>query len=148
MALIVFRRWRHLLIYLVTSQVVQLAHARLYDMAEQPRPFGVPLRGSWAAGRCHPFTCCRSRRYAVIALYTMVPAGRPRNRLKWAVAGGVLLIALARLHLGVDSPSGILIGVLVGVGFAVTAFRFFAPSELFPVTRHGRTAHLDVGGPR
>ena len=42
-----------------------------------------------------------------------------------------------------------MIGVLIGVSFAVTAFRFFAPSEVFPVTyRRGRTAHLDVGGPR
>ena len=42
-----------------------------------------------------------------------------------------------------------MVGVLIGVSFAVTAFRFFAPSEVFPVTyRRGRTAHLDVGGER
>ena len=86
---------------------------------------------------------------SVIALYTLVPEGRPRNRLKWVVAVVVALVALARLHLGVDSPSAIVIGVLIGVSFPVTAFRYFAPSEVFPVTyRRGRTAHLDVGGPR
>ena len=86
---------------------------------------------------------------SVIALYTLVPEGRLRNRLKWVVAVVVALVALARLHLGVDSPSAIVIGVLIGVSFAVTAFRFFAPSEVFPVTyRRGRTAHLDVGGAR
>ena len=84
---------------------------------------------------------------SVIALYTLVPEGRLRNRLKWVVAVVVTLVALARLHLGVDSPSAIVIAVLIGVSFAVTAFRFFAPSEVFPVTyRRGRTAHLDVGG--
>lgn len=148
-ALIVLRRWRHLLIYLVVSQFVQLVHARLYDVAEQPRPFGVKLRGSWGGWSLPSIHMLSMAALAVIALYTLVPAGRPRNRLKWVVAGSVLLVALARLHLGVDSPSGILIGVLIGAGYAVTAFRFFTPSELFPVTyRRGRTAHLDVGGPR
>lgn len=86
---------------------------------------------------------------STVALYTLVPEGQLRNRLKWVVAVVVTLVALARLHLGVDSPSGIVIGVLIGVSFAVTAFRYFAPSEVFPVTyRRGRTAHLDVGGPR
>jgi hypothetical protein len=44
-ALIVFRRWRHLVIYLVVSQVAQIVHALLYDLTTQPLPFGVPLRG-------------------------------------------------------------------------------------------------------
>ena len=45
------------------------------------------------------------------------PRGRLRNRLKWVVAVVVTLVALARLHLGVDSVSGVVIGVLIGVGF-------------------------------
>jgi tRNA A-37 threonylcarbamoyl transferase component Bud32 len=69
--------------------------------------------------------------------------------LKWAVAALVTLVALARLHLGVDSPSDILIAGLIAVSVGVTAFRVFAPSEVFPVTyRRGRTAHLDVTGAR
>ena len=59
-ALIVFRRWRHLVIYLVVSQLVELVYALLYDLTTQPRPFGVPLRGSWGGGRCPRSTCCRS----------------------------------------------------------------------------------------
>ena len=86
---------------------------------------------------------------SVIAIYTLVPEGHLRNRLKWVVGAGVTLVGLARLHLGVDSLTGIVVGVLIGVGFAVAAFRFFAPSEVFPVTYHrGRAAHLDVGGQR
>jgi hypothetical protein len=86
---------------------------------------------------------------SVMALYSLVPAGPLRNRLKWVLAGLVTLVALARLHLGVDSLSGIVLGVLIGVSSAVTGFRYFAPSEVFPVTyRRGRSAHLDVGGAR
>ena len=148
-ALIVFRRWRHLVIYLVVSQLAQFVHELLYDLTTQPRPFGVPLRGSWGGWSLPSIQMLALAGLSVIALYTLVPEGRLRNRLKWVVAAVVALVALARLHLGVDSPSGIVVGVLIGVSFAVTAFRFFAPSEVFPVTyRRGRAAHLDVGGAR
>ena len=117
-------------------------------MTTQPRPFGVPLRGSWGGWSLPSIQMLALAGLSVVALYTLVPEGRLRNRLKWVVAVVVTLVALARLHLGVDSPSAIVIGVLIGVGFAVTAFRYFAPSEVFPVTyRRGRAAHLDVGGP-
>ena len=148
-ALIVFRRWRLLVIYLVVSQLAQLLAARLYDVATLPRPFGVPLRGSWGGWSMPSIQMMAIAGLWVVALYTLVPEGRLRNRLKWVVAIVVALVAVARLHLGVDPPSAIVVGVLIGVSFAVTAFRFFAPSEVFPVTyRRGRTAHLDVGGER
>jgi tRNA A-37 threonylcarbamoyl transferase component Bud32/membrane-associated phospholipid phosphatase len=148
-ALIVFRRWRLLLIYLVVTQLAQLVAGWLYDLTTQPRPFGVPLLGSWGGWSLPSTQMLAFAGLSVVALYTLVPEGRLRNRLKWVVAVGVLVVALARLHLGVDSPSAIIVGVLIGVSFAVTGFRYFAPSEVFPVTyRRGRTAHLDVGGAR
>jgi tRNA A-37 threonylcarbamoyl transferase component Bud32/membrane-associated phospholipid phosphatase len=148
-ALLVLRRWRHLLIFLAVSEVAQSVYARLRDLTTQPRPFGVPLRGSWGGWSMPSFQMLSLAGLSVIAIYTLVPEGRLRNRLKWVVAVVVTLVALARLHLGVDSPIAILVGVLIGVGFSVTAFRYFAPSEVFPVTyRRGRAAHLDVGGAR
>ncbi len=147
--LIVFRRWRLLVIYLVASQLAQLVTAGLYDLATVPRPFGVPLRGSWGGWSTPSIQMMALAGLSVVALYTLVPEGRIRNRLKWVVAIVVAAVTLARLHLGVDPPSAIVVGVLIGVTFAVTAFRFFAPSEVFPVTyRRGRAAHLDVGGQR
>ncbi len=148
-ALIVFRRWRHLLIYLVASQVAQLAITRLYDVATLPRPFGVPLRASWGGWSMPSVQMFAFSGLSAMALYSLAPAGRLRNRLKWVVAVAVALVALARLHLGVDPPSAIVVGILIGVGVAVASFRYFAPSEIFPVTYHrGRSAHLDVGGAR
>ena len=148
-ALIVFRRWRHLVIYLVVSQLAQIAVDLLSDATTQPRPFGVPLRGSWGGWAMPSIHMFAVAGLSVIALYSLVPEGKLRNRLKWAVAVLVLAVALARLHLGVDLPSAIVVSVLIGVGFAVTGFRYFAPSEVFPVTyRRGRSAHLDVGGAR
>ena len=148
-ALIIFRRWRLLVIELVASIVAQNVNAVLYDMTTQPRPFGVPLRGSWGGWSMPSIHMLALSGLSVIALYTLVPVGRLRNVLKWVVAGLVVLVALARLHLGVDSPSDIIVAVLISVSIGVTAFRVFAPSEVFPVTyRRGRTAHLDVTGAR
>ena len=104
MALIVFRRWRLLVIYLVVSQLAQLVAARLYDLTTQPRPFGVPLRGSWGGWSLPSIQMLALAGLSVVALYTLVPEGQLRNRLKWVVAVVVTLVALARLHLGVDSP--------------------------------------------
>ena len=146
-ALIAFRRWRHLLIYLVVSQLAQFVYGLLNSLTTQPRPFGVPLRGSWGGWSLPSIHMLSLAGLSVIALYTLVPEGPVRNRLKWALAVVVTLVALARLHLGVDSLSAVVTGVLIGVSFAVTGFRYFAPGEVFPVTyRRGRSAHLTSRG--
>jgi tRNA A-37 threonylcarbamoyl transferase component Bud32 len=68
---------------------------------------------------------------------------------KWVVAGLVGLFAFARLYLGVDHPSDIVVALGLGVAIPLTAFRFFTPNETFPVKyRQGKTAHLDIGGRR
>ena len=133
-------------------------HRLLYDATTQPRPFGVPLRASWGGWSMPSIQMLALTGYSVIALYTLVPEGRLRNRLKWVAAVLVALVALARLHLGVDSPSDISIAVLISVSVGVTAFRVFAPSEVFPVTyrpgadrpprRHRRPGRGDSPGGR
>ena len=53
------------------------------------------------------------------------------------------------MYLAVDGPSGVLYGLILGVAFPLTAFRWFTPNEVFPVVyRKGSTAHLDVTGLR
>jgi tRNA A-37 threonylcarbamoyl transferase component Bud32 len=82
-------------------------------------------------------------------LYTLVPAGRWRQLGKWVAAGLVTAFALARVGLGVDAPTDVLVGAVIGVAVSVAAYRLFVPSEVFPVAyRRGRSAHLDVGGRR
>jgi tRNA A-37 threonylcarbamoyl transferase component Bud32 len=116
---------------------------------DRPRPFGVDLRGNWA-GWAMP-----SRPVAIFAatlvgvLYTLVPVGRWRQAGKWVAAGLVTAFALARVGLGVDAPTDVLAGAVIGVAVSVAAYRLFVPSEVFPVVyRRGRSAHLDVGGRR
>jgi membrane-associated phospholipid phosphatase len=146
-ALLVLRRFRHLVVFVGSFLAVLLA-VRLATV-DRPRPFGVELRGSWG-GWAMP-----SRPVAILAatlvgmLYTLVPVGRWRQLGKWIATGLVAIVALARIHLGVDAPTDALLGAVIGVAVSVVAYRLFVPNEIFPVTyKRGRSAHLDVGGRR
>jgi serine/threonine protein kinase len=85
----------------------------------------------------------------VTLLYTLVPEGRLRNTGKWVVTAVIALNAVGRIALGADAPTDVLVGVAIGVAVPLLGFRWFAPSQVFPITyRRGRSAHLDVGGAR
>jgi tRNA A-37 threonylcarbamoyl transferase component Bud32 len=61
----------------------------------------------------------------------------------------VVALGIARLYLGVDHPSDVWTAGFFGPAVAVLVFRLFVPESVFPVTYgRGRTAHLDVTGPR
>ncbi|HET7516794.1 MAG TPA: hypothetical protein VFN05_03665, partial [Actinomycetes bacterium] len=54
-----------------------------------------------------------------------------------------------RVALGAEAPTDVLVGAAIGVTIPLVLFRLFAPSEVFPIRyRRGRSAHLDVTGPR
>jgi tRNA A-37 threonylcarbamoyl transferase component Bud32 len=81
--------------------------------------------------------------------YSLVVPGRARNIAKWATVAFVIIFSLARLYLGVDHPSDVIVAAIIGVAVPLTAFRLLTPNDVFPVTyARGRSAHLDVGGPR
>ena len=145
----VFRRWRHLLITTIVVQSAQIVAEAVYANTLQPRPFGVAITGTWGGWTMPSQQMFPVVGSAMLVLYTLVPEGRPRNIGKWIAAGIVLVISLARLHLAVDTPSGIVVGSVIAVAIGLAGFRLFAPSDLFPITyRKGRAAHLDVGGER
>ena len=82
-------------------------------------------------------------------LYSLVPQGRLRQLGKLAIAALVTALAVSLVYLGVNSPTDVLIGAIIGVTIPLVAFRLITPSEVFPVTYHrGSSAHLDVGGRR
>ena len=78
-----------------------------------------------------------------------MPEGRWRQAGKWTATAVVALVAVARMHLGVEAPTDVVVGVAIGVTIPLLGFRLFTPNEAFPVTyRRGRAAHLDIGGAR
>ena len=149
LVLVLWRRWRHLFVAIGAMLVVSTVAEGVAEIMQRPRPLGVEILGSWQ-GFAMP-----SRPMAVLAavlvniLYSLVPAGRWRRAGKGVVGIVLLLSGFARIYLGQDGPSDVLFGVVIGIAIPLTAFRLFAPNEVFPVTyRRGRTAHLDVSGAR
>src|SRR5215211_5458257 len=149
LALLVLRRWRHLLVWWVAAELGSNLAIGLATIARRPRPFGVDLQASWGGWAMPSLQVTFLTAILMGVLYTLVPEGRWRSTGKWLVAALLTLVAVARTALGVDAPSDVLVGVGIGVTLPLLAFRRFTPNEVFPVVyRRGRSAHLDVGGAR
>ncbi len=150
LALLILRRLRHLLVVVVawTVQgfVVQYV---LGPLLRRPRPFGVSFRTDWYAWALPSEQIAALTVTLVGILYALVPEGRWRQTGKWAATAVVALVAVARMHLGVEAPTDVVVGAAIGVTIPLLGFRLFTPTEAFPVTyRRGRAAHLDIGGAR
>jgi membrane-associated phospholipid phosphatase len=149
LALLILRRWRHLLVWFVAVQLGSYLTLGLATIARRPRPFGVDLQASWGGWALPSVSVAFLTAILMGVLYTLVPEGRWRNTGKWVAAALVAVVATARVALGVDAPSDVLVGVGIGVTIPLLLFRRFTPNEVFPITyRRGRSAHLDIGGAR
>jgi tRNA A-37 threonylcarbamoyl transferase component Bud32 len=148
-ALMAFRRWRHLLIFLGSVYAVHLAVTVLYELVRRPRPYGVRILGGWGGFSIPSAPVAALSAILIGMAYSLAVPGRPRSYAKLATAAVVVAFALARQYLAVDHAGDALYGVILGVAIPVVAFRLFAPNEVTPVAyRKGRTAHLDVTGRR
>jgi membrane-associated phospholipid phosphatase/tRNA A-37 threonylcarbamoyl transferase component Bud32 len=148
--LLALRRFRHLVVALMAITVLQLvAGIMLAKAVNRPRPFGVVHQVDWGGWAMPSLQMTLLTAGFTAILYSLVPAGRWRNRGKLAATAVVAMVGLSRVALGVDAPSDVLVGVALGVTVPLLAFRWFTPDEVFPVSyRRGRAAHLDVGGAR
>ena len=149
LALLGLRRFRHLLVFLGVILVVTSLSSTIALLIGRPRPVGVEVLGEWD-GYSHPSHPVMSLGLSLMGvLYTLVPGGALRNRAKWLAGVPMVALCAARLSLGVDYPSDVFVGVVLGMALPVVAFRVLVPNDVFPVTyRRGRSAHLDVGGAR
>ena len=150
LSLLALRRFRHLVVFLfvtlLVSAVVSVAGVAIGRM----RPLGVEVIGDWS-GYAHPSQPVAALGLSLIGvLYTLVPAGRPRNLAKWIAGVPITLLIVARLYLALDHPTDVLASLVIGMAVPVVLFRLFTPTEVWPITYHreGRSAHLDVGGRR
>jgi membrane-associated phospholipid phosphatase/tRNA A-37 threonylcarbamoyl transferase component Bud32 len=150
LALLVLRRFRHLIVVVILAKLLSLIVENVVgSIAQRPRPFGVVIRAGWGGWALPSVQVAFLAASLVMSLYTLVPEGRWRNLGKWVAAALVTLTALGRIALGADAPTDVLVAAAIGVTIPLVAFRLFAPSEVFPIAyRRGRSAHLDVTGPR
>jgi hypothetical protein len=147
--LMVFRRWRHLLVFIGSVLFLEQIGTEIYNGLSRPRPYGVQIIASWTGYASASPPVAVLTIFLMGVIYCLAVPGRPRSYTKAAVVAVVALFSLARLYLGVDHPGDVLLGVTFAAAIAVTAFRFFTPNEVFPVVyRRGRSAHVDVTGRR
>ncbi|MDP9299226.1 MAG: phosphatase PAP2 family protein, partial [Actinomycetota bacterium] len=148
---VVFRRFRHLVVFLVSLATLNIiAFDLLHSLAERPRPFGVTAIGHWE-GYSSPSQPVAALTAVLVGFaYMHVVAGRPRWYAKLSIVAIVTGVAFIRIYLGVDHPSDVVFGAILGVAIPVALFRAFTPNDAFPVRygRRGKSAHLDVGGRR
>ena len=148
-ALVVFRRWRHLFTFLGAVVVVETIGRFAYDGFARPRPYDVTTIGRWAGFSMPAATVAVVTVIGLGIVYGLVVPGRPRTTAKAAMAAVVGVFIAAELYLAVYHPSDIVVGVAITIAIFLNAFRFFTPNEVFPVSYgRGKTAHLDVGGRR
>lgn len=147
--LILMRRWQHLFAFLGSVACAKLIGLLLIDTVHRPRPFDVTAIGEWR-GFAMPSATALVVSFTVVGvIFGVVVPGRPRAIAKVVGSGVVAVVVAARLYLGVEHPSDVVVGVVLGVALPLLSFRFFAPNELFPVSYHRRkSAHLDIGGRR
>jgi membrane-associated phospholipid phosphatase len=148
-ALLVFKRFRHLIVYIVVTKLTFYVGLLLSAGLKRPRPFGVEILSTWNGYSLPSIQVAIVATILVSALYALVPEGRWRQRGKLAVLAVVAPLGLGRIYLGVEAPTDVLLGAAVGVTLPLLAYRLFTPNEVFPIRyRRGRSAHLDVGGTR
>jgi tRNA A-37 threonylcarbamoyl transferase component Bud32/membrane-associated phospholipid phosphatase len=145
-----FRRWRHLIVFLIGLAVLDLTSSLLYVYAARPRPFDVTSIGTWE-GYSAPSAPITGLAAVLIGVaYMLIVAGRPRTYAKVAIALALIGAGLIRIYLGIDHASDVVFGVILGVAIPIALFRAFAPNDVFPLSyaKRGKTAHVDVGGRR
>ena len=149
LVLLYFRRFRHLFVFFGSILAVGAITTFAAFAISRPRPLAIDILTSWE-GPSQPSRPVAALTVTLVGIaYSLVVAGKARNRAKWVAAAFIVVFCLARLYLGVDHPSDVLVAAIIGVAVPLIAFRLLTPNDVFPVTySRGRSAHLDVGGAR
>jgi tRNA A-37 threonylcarbamoyl transferase component Bud32/membrane-associated phospholipid phosphatase len=143
--LIIWRRWRHLIVWIGAGLVVNNLVWNMAGLLQRPRPFGIEILGSWKGYAMPSLPLAMLAAFLVSTLYCNIPAGRLRQIGKIIVGVILATVAFARLYLAQEAPSDALFGIVIGVAIPLVAFRVFVANDVFPVTyRRGRTAHLII----
>ncbi|TMK82385.1 MAG: hypothetical protein E6G47_00600 [Actinobacteria bacterium] len=149
LALLVVRRWRHLVVFVGVTLIAVWLTSHLAQLTGRPRPLGVTILGSWR-GPSFPSRPLVALGGSLMGItYTLVVPGRPRELAKRASWTLLAALGFAELYLGQFHPTDLLFGLVLGLALPVVAYRLETPNAIFPVTyRKGRAAHLDLSGAR
>ena len=132
--LVVFRRWRHLLVFLGAIIVTEIVAYNASTLIARPRPLGIEILTGWQGYSMPSRPLAGLAVSAVGAAYALIVAGRPRSFAKWVIGIVLVILVFARVYLGVDHTTDAVMGGVFGIAVGVAMFRWFAPNDLFPVS--------------
>ena len=87
-----FRRWRHIIICLVSIAAVELAAGGFYLVASRPRPFGVVPIAGWEGFSSPSMPIAGLAAVGISAIYMLVVPGRPRYYAKWVLTATLVVV--------------------------------------------------------
>jgi hypothetical protein len=146
--LVVYRRFRHLVVFLATLVASDWIVVRLL-VVELPRP-EVPALVEVDA-YAFPSKAVSTLAITLFAMaFVLLPKGSGRNRLRAGSVAVLALVVLAELYVAGDYLSAMLYAAILAPSVADVAFRWLVPEEGFPISyrTRGSAAHLDLGGER
>jgi hypothetical protein len=146
--LVVYGRFRHLVVFLATLVVTDWIVVRLL-FVELPRP-EVPALVEVDA-YAFPSKAISTLAITLFAMaFVLLPRGGTRNRLRAGAVAVLALVVLAELYLAGDHLSAMLYAAVLAPSVAAVTFRSLVPEEGFPISyrKRGSAAHLDLGGER
>ncbi len=145
--LVVFMRWRHLVLALVAFSLMDLVVDELTIALPAPAVGSVDPVDAYAFP-AFPLAGLAITLAAMV--YSLAPAGTARKRGFVGAAVFALLVVVSRVILGETYPLAALYSAFLGFAIAPAVFGFFAPDDSFPVSyrRGGNAAHLALDGPR
>jgi hypothetical protein len=150
-----FKRFRHLVVALVTWAALDLVvtFVRVGPLLP-PSALTPPITTIDTPGfpvYYFPGSAMVALSITLFAMvYALVPAGRPRSRLRWTAVAVLVVVACARILLAAAYPSAAFYSILLAATVAFVVFEWLCPAESFPVSyrRGGNAAHLDLAGER
>jgi hypothetical protein len=146
--LVVYGRFRHLVVFLATLVVTDWIVVRLL-FVELPRP-EVPALVEVDAYAFPPKAISTLTITLFAMAFVLLPRGGTRNRLRAGAVAVLALVVLAELYLAGDHLSAMLYAAVLAPSVAAVTFRSLVPEEGFPISyrKRGSVAHLDLGGER
>jgi membrane-associated phospholipid phosphatase/tRNA A-37 threonylcarbamoyl transferase component Bud32 len=145
-----FRRWRLLVIWMVSLGIAGALLQGLELFSLRPRPFGVQQLASWEGYASPSIPIGAVAILSIGVAFMLFVPGRPRFWAKIVAAIAIAIVGVLRIYLGVDHFTDVVFGGIVGVAIPLAALRAYAPNDLYPVSygARGKAAHLDVTGRR
>ncbi len=148
LVLLAVRRLRHLAVYVGALLLVEWAVQAMNFAIQRPRPM-VEIVGGWD-GFSHPSRPIAALTVTALAsLRALAPHGPVRRSGALVVGGLVALVGTARVALGVDHVSDVVVAAAMAAGTVFALTRLLVPHSRFPVEyRRGQTAHVTLSEER